>query len=201
MYWKHKISQSWFHSGDKNTSYFHGCVKYKRLKNKVTSLLDKHGNEAFHEGSKGSIVVEYFMDLFTSSNPNIFEELVEGMAPQVTEEMNRQLTTLVSNVEIKQAAFSVDGWTDVFFNRYWDIIGQDIIKEVKEFFTHGRLISDYILIAHEIVNVLRTNAKFNEKFVAIKTNMAKAYDRVKWDFLKCIHEDGILWCLDSVDNI
>lgn len=51
-------------------------------------------------------------------------------------------------------------------------------------FVAGRLISDNLLLAHEITHGLRTNSKCRGDFVAIKTDMAKAYDRVEWNFLK-----------------
>ena len=48
----------------------------------------------------------------------------------------------------------------------------------------GRLISDNILIAQEMFHVLRTNNACKDKFLAIKTDMSKAYDRVEWPFVK-----------------
>ncbi|XP_010480531.1 PREDICTED: uncharacterized protein LOC104759285 [Camelina sativa] len=231
----------------------------KMAKCRIVSLIDKHGNEVFEEGSKGNVAVEYFMDMFSSSNPEGFEELLDGMSTRVTEGMNRALTAPISAAEIKRAAFKVqgdsapgaDGWTGIFFKRYWKIIGKDIISEVQGFFNSGtmpadwnhtqiclipkttnvntmmnmrpislcsvlykivsnilcsrlkcclpklvsetqgafvsgRLISDNILIAHEIVHALRTNGKFNEEFIAVKTDMSKAYDRVEWDFLETL---------------
>ncbi|XP_010474031.1 PREDICTED: uncharacterized protein LOC104753480 [Camelina sativa] len=211
IYWKSKSRESWLQAGDKNTKCFHGCVNFKRLKNRFISLLDKNGFECFEEGSKGNIVAEYFTDLFKSTNPCNFEELLEGMESRVSDMMN-------------QHAPGADGWTRAFFRRYWSIVGNDVIKEIQGFFdtgvlpqdwnhtqicliqkkdnanqmvdmrpiktqgalVSGRLISDNILIAHEVVHGLRTHVKFNTEYVAIKKEMSKAYDRVEWDFLEKI---------------
>ena len=39
-----------------------------------------------------------------------------------------------------------------------------------------------------MVHGLRTNNSVNEKFMAIKTDMSKACDRVEWNFLETLME-------------
>ena len=49
-----------------------------------------------------------------------------------------------------------------------------------------RLITDNILIAQEMFHGLRANKACQGKYMAIKTDMSKAYDRVEWDFIKAL---------------
>jgi len=71
----------------------------------------------------------------------------------------------------------------------------------------GRLISDNVLLAHEMIHALRTNPNCDEDFMAIKTDMSKAYDRVEWNFLEELFSrlgfdskwiDWVMKCVRSV---
>ncbi|KAG7578757.1 Ribonuclease H-like superfamily [Arabidopsis thaliana x Arabidopsis arenosa] len=82
-----------------------------------------------------------------------------------------------------------------------------LISETQSAFVEGRLISDNILIAQEMFHGLRTNPSCKGKFMAIKTDMSKAYDRVEWIFVeKVLTKLGfcekwiswIMWCISTV---
>ena len=52
----------------------------------------------------------------------------------------------------------------------------------------GRLISDNILIVQKMFHGFRTSKCCQNKFMAIKTDMSKAYDRIEWNAL--LHKMG-----------
>lgn len=81
-FWRQKCREEWLKEGDRNTRYFHNVVKGRKVKNKVLMLLDELGRENFSEGSKSNIAVEYFRELFLSTNPFDLESLFEGLSPQ-----------------------------------------------------------------------------------------------------------------------
>ncbi|XP_010468796.1 PREDICTED: uncharacterized protein LOC104748915 [Camelina sativa] len=82
-----------------------------------------------------------------------------------------------------------------------------LISETQSAFVPGRLISDNILIAQEMFHGLRTNPSCKGKFMAIKTDMSKAYDRVEWAFVEEIlrkmgfAETWISWIMFCVTSV
>ena len=52
---------------------------------------DEVGDWIEEEGRIGEMVVEYFANIFTTSNPSGFDEVLEGMLPTVTKDKNSEL--------------------------------------------------------------------------------------------------------------
>jgi hypothetical protein len=86
------------------------------------------------------------------------------------------------------------------------LILPDVISPNQSVFVPGRMITDNTLVAYEVFHFFnQSNSK--KGYMGIKTDMAKAYDRVEWSFLQKTLEtmgfskkltDTIMRCVSSV---
>ena len=64
------------------------------------------------------------------------------------------------------------------------IIMPPLISEQQNVFMSNRLISYNILVALETLYYMRNHSMSKFGFIALKLDMSKAYDRVKWKYME-----------------
>lgn len=141
-FWKQKSKDNWILYGDGNTKVFHAADKIWRERNEIVKLIDMNGNTQRSEASKAQVAIQYFSDLFKSTNSEDYFSMLRGFTPRVTDTMNHQLIRKVTPEEIKDVAFlikpdSAPGagrMSGFFFQSYWEIVGTQLTKEVLDFF-------------------------------------------------------------------
>lgn len=101
----------------------------------------------FSEAGKGDVAVKFYSDLFKSSNPPLFAVSFHDMRPRVTDQMNEELTQPVSIMEVQEALFSInpskalgpDGMSALFYQKFWNVVQEQVVREVQRFFEEGIL--------------------------------------------------------------
>lgn len=92
------------------------------------------------------LIAEYFEQIFQTGGVN--EGLVDGERVRtVTAEHNENLLMHVTSEEVKKAIFSmypekasgIDGLNPGFFQAYWDIVAEDVMRFCRDFMISGML--------------------------------------------------------------
>ena len=136
--WQQRSHTDWLKGGDQISRYFH-CRSNKRNKrNFILGFEDDNGVWTEDEGRMGELVEEYFSNLFSTFNPSGFDEILEGISPTVTDDMNTSLNCEYTAAEVVQAlhqmapltAPSPDGMSLIFYKSFQHIVGGDITNVV-----------------------------------------------------------------------
>ena len=94
------------------------------------------------------VPVQYFEEMFSTSSSLDWDDTVSAIDEVLTPDMNRMLTSPYTAMEIQQATFqmhpskapSPDGMSSFFFQKYWHIIGQDVVTAVLSVLNSGFLL-------------------------------------------------------------
>ncbi|KAK5825308.1 hypothetical protein PVK06_020124 [Gossypium arboreum] len=192
--WKQKLRCEWLKLGDRNTSYFHIRTLQRRKFNKITALRGAYGNWVFDQDTLKSEAVNFFQKLY-GEDPSSVGNLPRSAFPGLNSEDVDFLEQNVTNEEIKVQ--NPDNFSQlrpislcsvlyklvmkIIANRF-KIIFSKIISQEQAGFIAGRSIINNVIIAQEVLHSMRV--KKSLQWMAIKIDLEKAYDRVRWDFVE-----------------
>ncbi|XP_062118476.1 uncharacterized protein LOC133832109 [Humulus lupulus] len=125
-----------------------------------------------------------------------------------------EVVNVIKNLNPTKAS-GVDGLPALFFQKYWNNVNKDVVSvclkclngdgfvaclnetlialipkdtifEAQSAFVPGRAIQDNAIIGFEGIHCLKKNFYGNGTKLALKLDMAKAYDRVEWGFIEAV---------------
>ncbi|XP_042056286.1 uncharacterized protein LOC121800861 [Salvia splendens] len=145
-YWRQKAALKWVAEGERNTKFFHGWVKQKRIKSRIHMIED--GDHILTEDKDiRDSAGNFFKNLLTGEVESLEEPdlgILESLPNHVNMEM---LERTPFEDEIKQVVFSInaesaaglDGYSALFFHVCWEIIKEDVVDAVREFFSGSQI--------------------------------------------------------------
>ncbi|XP_075654781.1 uncharacterized protein LOC142624945 [Castanea sativa] len=139
--WRQWSRINWFQNGDRNTSLFHAKASARHKKNFIEGLLDDDGVWQIEEDKMEEIAIGYFGDLFSTSNPRDFSDLLLAVQPKVSQAMNEWLVRPFVECEVNGAlkqmyplkAPGPNGMPPLFFQHFWSTCGTVVTKTVLDF--------------------------------------------------------------------
>ncbi|XP_042051525.1 uncharacterized protein LOC121796811 [Salvia splendens] len=211
-FWRQKVAIRWAADGERNSKFFHGWVRQKRIKSRIHTV--EFGGQALTEETEiRESAAAFFQQLLTSDVGDLVEpdlSLIHTLPDLVDQE------ALCAPPQEKE----------------WDTVGRDVIAAVADFFSGAfmprsltatmivlipkkpnpitwvsgfikcRLLSDNALLAQELIHDLGKELSSRGRLpnLALKLDMAKAYDRVQWPFLLKVLETmgfSIAWKVNN----
>lgn len=142
---REKARVKWLSEGDRNTAYFHACIKERHFQSKWNFCLD-NGDFTSDTDVIGPIAVSHFSNLFTSHAVNNRDEHINSFVSIIPSLIstcqNEYLTRVPDWEEIYSTIFKMDpdsapgpdGYNGHFFRKYANVLKDDLTLAIAEFF-------------------------------------------------------------------
>lgn len=128
--------------GKRNTKFFHSYVKGRRKRLRIHEITTREGDVISTEENISDEAIRYFKDQFIEDYLNNDFDILNCISPVISSEENEVVTSISSMEEIKEVVFALkgdsvggpDGFTRIFYQYCWDIVGEDIELMIRAFF-------------------------------------------------------------------
>ena len=131
----------WAKFGDRNSKFFYSQASQRKRKNLICKLKDPNGRVVEDNEEIAKCLVQYYQNLLSSANQQFCDSATESIQTVITEEMNSKLSSEFTHLEVKQAINQMaplkaprpDGMPPLFYQHYWNLIGDDISNTVLHY--------------------------------------------------------------------
>lgn len=140
LWWSQRSRTLWLKNGHKNTKKIHQKASHRKSRNWINSICDDHGETVSDENDIANVFTNYFIDMFTSSDPSRIEEAVEVVHGRISDDIKNILKQEFSKEEVYSALKSMtataapgpDGMLALFYQKFWSIVGDDVSSLVLD---------------------------------------------------------------------
>lgn len=150
MFWHQRSRVKWLQMGDRNSRFFHLTTLQRRQRNQIERLKDENGVWRCEPKDLGGIIKNHFQSLFNTPVVRNFDDIISLIDPVISAEINAALTKPVVREEVRAAVFQMgplkapgsDGFPGLFYQTYWDIVGEEVFAVVQSFFNDGIILRE-----------------------------------------------------------
>lgn len=164
----------WADVGDRNTNFYHSNVTQRNARNHIHYLRDDHDTFLGTSEEIKSHAAAYFKNILGETelpvSPATLETLQELLAFRCSDIQQAYLKRQVLATEIKGTIDTMprnkspgpDGYCIEFLRASWDVVGNDVISAIEEFFRNGRLLKDLNTTTIVLIPKIDTATKLGE---------------------------------------
>ena len=150
IFWVQHSRISWLKHGDKNTKFFHAKASKRRRRNFIQGIKNHDDIWVEDEEEIAGVATRYFENIFKAGDCDRLEECLVAVHPKVSPDMRDLLSSEYNPEEIKAALFQMgptkapgpDGMNALFYQKFWHIVGDDVINAVLDFLNNGIMVPD-----------------------------------------------------------
>ena len=163
--WFQKSRMSAIRDGDRNTHYFHLSTIIRRKSNRTEALQDSSGTWITGPTALSHLVQNYFSNLFSEVLPRGGRtHLLSGRFPVLQEDTFTAICKPFDLQDVHSAVHSMDpykapgpdGFHALFFQNYWDLVGDKVCQLVLDVLKGARfsegLNNTFLALIPKVVN-------------------------------------------------
>uniref|UniRef100_A0A2N9HI48 Reverse transcriptase domain-containing protein n=1 Tax=Fagus sylvatica TaxID=28930 RepID=A0A2N9HI48_FAGSY len=162
--WRQKSRETWLKDGDRISKFFHISSVVRWQKNSIDAIRGDDGVWILKSSEIREFIVGKFKELFSEEDicyPSKLEDLIPSV---IIDGENSSLCQIPTPTEIKKVLFGMqslkslgpDRFPPLFYKKYWEVVGNSVIKAVRNFFITGKMLKEvnktYIVLIPKILN-------------------------------------------------
>ncbi|GKU93023.1 hypothetical protein SLEP1_g6663 [Rubroshorea leprosula] len=157
--WHQRSREIWLQEGDRNTRFFHKRASRRKDHNTINKLQGKDGVWKYDFQDLQHIATDYFSTLFSSSQPTAIHRVTCCLQSCVSIQDNALLLRDFTENDITQALFHMhpskapgpDGLSPAFFQQFWNIVKEDVVRPYLQFLNHGGALPQDLNFTHIVL--------------------------------------------------
>lgn len=132
--WRQRSRAVWFKDGDRNTKFFHNKASQRAKVNNISKLKDEDGVWWKGDEQIERVLISYFDDLFSTSNPSNTEAICDVVKRKLSDDHKcwcdrdftwEEITEAINHMHPLKSLGS-DGLPALFFQNFWHIVGREV---------------------------------------------------------------------------
>ncbi|XP_026385041.1 uncharacterized protein LOC113280657 [Papaver somniferum] len=149
-FWKTMSRDQSIELGDRNTKFFRDSARKRMKRNKIDAIQNAKGDWLSDNSAITACFTDQFKNMNTAEPTNLNPDIINLIPTTTTQAENEHLLSIPDALEIKTMFFNMEGdkahgpngFPPNLFQANWDIIGNDLLSMVQNFFNSGFILSE-----------------------------------------------------------